>query len=120
MVTDLDVLPELGFEDGVTGYKVPWVIDDNFDAEKIYTNQLKGTFEYFFDNDIRIGQWKEILGEGHPQVRDNYVEAMVTLKATITFYDMVDKVNISKGDIFVRKSMRAYDLMQKNFAEMVV
>lgn len=120
LVTDLEVLPELGFEDGVTGYKVPWVITDDFDAEKIYTNQLKGTFEYYFDNDLRIGQWREILGEGHPIEREEYIEAVLTLKATITFYDIVDKVNISKGDIFVRKASRAYELMQKSFAEMVV
>ena len=120
LATDLAVLPEIGFEEGVNGYKIPWNITDSFDVSKLYKGQLKGKFKYKFDNDARIKQWKEILGEGHPHAIENENESMITLQALLPFYDIVDKVSISKGEIFERKSSRAYDLMQKKFAEMVV
>ena len=115
LVTDLPVLKELGYEDGITGYTIPWEITDDFDFEKIYTHQLKDTFEYSHDNDDIVKQWMEILGEGSPLFKPTYYESNLKLRALITFDDMMTHARINKGDIIYRNSSRAYDLMQKRF-----
>ncbi len=115
LVTDLPVLKELGYEDGITGYTIPWEITDDFDVEKIYTHQLKDTFEYSHDNDDIVKQWMEILGEGSPLFKPTNYESNLKLRALITFDDMMTHARINKGDIIYRNSSRAYDLMQKRF-----
>lgn len=121
LVTDLAVLPELGFEDGKTGYKIPWEITDDFDVEKIYEHQLKGTFEYKFDNEKRVKQWKSIFGKGHPVktiCADN--EPMIKVKALLTFDDAITLERVNRGDVIERNVSRAYELMQKKFVELVI
>lgn len=121
LVTDLAVLPELGFEDGKTGYKIPWEITDDFDVEKIYEHQLKGTFEYKFDNEKRVKQWKSIFGKGHPVktiCADD--EPMIKVKALLTFDDAITLERVNRGDVIERNVSRAYELMQKKFVELVI
>lgn len=121
LVTDLAVLPELGFEDGKTGYKIPWEITDDFDVEKIYEHQLKGTFEYKFDNEKRVKQWKAIFGKGHPVktiCADD--EPMIKVKALLTFDDAITLERVNRGDVIERNVSRAYELMQKKFVELVI
>ena len=119
LVTDLGVLPELGYKEGVTGYTIPWEITDDFDVEKIYKRPLKGHFVYKFDNDKRINQWIELLGKGHPSITENSIEEpMIKLKSLLTFDDAITGERISKNTIIERKVSRAYELMQKKFCEM--
>ena len=120
MATDLEVLPELNFKEGENGYKIPWEIDDKFDVEKIFNNQLKGKFEYKFDNDKIIKQWKEILGRGNPVKKIKEKEGVkIKVRAIITFDDAITHERVNKNDVIEREIARAYDLMQKKFVEMV-
>lgn len=120
LVTDLEVLPELNFKEGENGYKIPWEINDKFDVEKIFNNQLKGKFEYEFDNDKIIKQWKEILGRGNPVKKIKEKEGVkIKVRAIITFDDAITHERINKNDVIEREISRAYDLMQKKFVEMV-
>ena len=118
LVTDLAVLPELGFKDGKTGYILPWEINEKTDIEKIYVNQLKGKFTYKFDNVKRIEQWKEILGCGHPYKKETFHEETIKIRALLTFDDALTHERINKGDVIERNVSRAYDLMQKKFVEL--
>lgn len=120
LVTDLAVLPELGFKDGVNGYKIPWEITDDFDVEKIYNKQLKGTFEYQYDNAKLIDEWCEVLGVGHPVKQEKRKEGTLKLRALLKFTDILTNELINKGDIIERNSLRAYDLLQKKFVELVL
>ena len=60
ITTNLEVLKEIGFEDGVHGYTVPFNIDESIDVEEIARCKLKG-FKYRYNNKKRIDQWQEIL-----------------------------------------------------------
>lgn len=120
LVTDLEVLPELGYVEGVTGYRLPWEITDDFDIEKIYEKPLKGHFVYKFDNDKRITQWKKILGKGNPiKKKVSNVEPVIRLKSLLTFDDAITGERITKGSEIERNVTRAYELMQKRFVELV-
>lgn len=121
LVTDLGVLPELGYKEGVTGYTIPWEIKDDFEVEKIYDRPLKGHFVYKFDNDKRIEQWREVLGKGHPlETTKEVEEPRIKLRAMLTFDDALTGERIGKGHILERNVTRAYDLIQKKFCEIVL
>lgn len=62
ITTNLDVLKEIGFEDGIHGYTVPFNIDDSIDVGEIAKCNLKG-FKYRYNNKKRIDQWHDILVE---------------------------------------------------------
>ena len=119
LTTDLKVLPEIGFEDHKNGYILPFDVDENFDYKIIYEKPLKGHFEYKYDNQKRIRQWKKILGKGIPSEKTEVKkEVPVKLKALITFDDAIRKERVFKNDIIERDSTRAYELLQKKFVEL--
>ena len=121
ITTPLDVLPELGFVDGKTGYVIPFDIDDKFDIEKIYKRQLKGKFSYRYDNEKRVKQWRKLLGEGKPAERTNPPKDLfVKVRAILTYNDIVLQKTITKGEVIEVKTSRAYDLLQKKFVELVI
>ena len=60
LTTPLNVLEEIGFEDGEYGYTLPYNIDDSIDVNEIAQCKLKG-FEYKYNNSKRIKQWRKIL-----------------------------------------------------------
>lgn len=121
LVTDLEVLPELGFVDGKTGYKIPFDITNDFDIGKIYTNQLKGKFKYEYNNESRIKQWREILGEGSPRKNlEIYQEPMLPVRALLTYTDLELNRKIEKGTVLDMRSERVYELMQKRFLELAL
>lgn len=119
LVTPLEVLPEIGFEDNKTGYIVPFNVGE-FDVEKIYKKQLKGTFEYKYDNEKRINQWKQILGKGSASTALAENSIMVKVKAKLTFHDIELQRLIEKETEYMVRSTRAYELMQKGFVELLV
>jgi len=119
LTTPIDVLPEIDFKDGENGYSIPFDID-GFDVGKIYSSQLKGTFEYKYDNNKRIKQWKKILGKGTPTVIEEVDEPTVKIKAIRTYNDILLHRQIAKDEVIEVKSSRAYNLMQKNLVELVV
>ena len=61
ITTPLDVLKEIGFEDEKNGYMVPY--DMEFDINKLLSIPK---FEYHYDTDKRIRQWKKLLGKEKP------------------------------------------------------
>jgi glycosyltransferase involved in cell wall biosynthesis len=117
LTTPIDVLPELGFVDGVTGYILPFDMKD-IDIEKIYNSRLKG-FKYKYDNDKIVNQWKEILGNPKPCRERQIDEPLVRVKAIITYYDIALGRKVFKNDELEMKSKRAYELLQKNFVVLV-
>ena len=109
LVTPLEVLPELGYKDGVTGYTIPF--DMNFDVKKIDNNRLKGTFEYAYDNAKRIRQWKKILGKGGVTEKIVVKEPVVKVVALMQYDDILLQKRMNKGDVIEVKVSRAYELI---------
>ena len=120
ITTPIDVLSEIGFIDGVTGYTVPFDIDENVDVEKIFNERLKG-FEYSYDNVKIKNQWKKVLG--NPAPRNQLIvndEQILRARALIKYKDIeLDRV-IDKGEVVEMRSGRVYELMQKKFVEIVL
>lgn len=119
LTTPLDVLPEIGFVDGKTGYIVPFDIDEKFDVRKIHDKQLKGLFTYKYDNNKRVKQWKEILGEGNPVKLTKEKPSMLKIQALLDYKDLELNRLITKGTVIEVRNTRAYELMQKNFVKLV-
>ncbi len=117
LVTPLEVLPEIGFEDGKNGYMIPFDMD--FDVDIIYKKQLKGTFTYKYDNIKRVDQWKKILGKGNPR-KISFHEHKVKIRALIQYESLVLHRIVKKGEELETDSLRAYDLLQKHFVELVI
>ena len=116
LTTGIDVLPELGFKDGVTGYILPFDMQ-NIDVEKIYNNRPK--FKYTYDNEKIISQWKEVLGSPkQPRIRQTN-ETMIRVKATITYQDIKLGRKVYKNDELEMPSERAYELLNKNFVRFI-
>ena len=81
IATPFPSLFEEGFVDGVHGYTVPF--DMNFDVKKLL-NVPKFDFEY--DNDSIIKQWKEILGK--PKTKNSYKpQNEVTIRVNRKYFD---------------------------------
>ena len=66
ITTPVDVLPEIGFEDMINGYLVPFEITDEIDVNMF---RRVPRFEYKYDNESRIKQWRKILGNKKPKHR---------------------------------------------------
>lgn len=63
ITTPLDVLPELGIEEGKYGYVVPFEVD-GFDCTKLLDIPQ---FEFKWDNTNLVKQWRKILGKTKPK-----------------------------------------------------
>ena len=111
LTTPLEVLPELGFKDGETGYIIPFNM--NFDVAKIYDNQLKGQFEYKYDNKKRIRQWKKILGNSEKARKETIKDSVVKVVALMKYSDIALNRIVEKGEVFEVTTKRAYELMAR-------
>lgn len=109
LTTPLEVLPELGYKDGETGYIIPFNMD--FDITKIFKHPLKGKFEYTYDNAKRIKQWKKILGKGGISEKFHMEEPVVKVVALMQYDDIMLNRRMCKGDVIEVKISRAYELI---------
>ena len=111
LTTPLEVLPELGFKDGETGYIIPF--DMQFDVSKIFENQLKGQFKYKYNNKKRIKQWRKILGDSVVAEKIVIKEPVIKVKAIMRYSDISLNRVVEKGEILEVTTKRAYELMAR-------
>ena len=105
LVKDYAALKELGYKDGKMGYILP--NDMNFDI-----NQLLNVpkFEYKYDNDKVISQWRELIGDLRPT--PGFYEGQVKVRACIREYtDMQLNKNFYYGDEYIVSRSRADELI---------
>ena len=117
LTTPLDVLPELGFKDGVHGFVLPFDMQ-GIDVDKI----VKGVpaFKYNNKNKTKIKQWQKILGNTTP-IGDYKYEpkdyaANVMVKAVRPYNDLVLQKKIPKGMVMVVTRERAAQLVKAKVA----
>lgn len=117
LTTPVDVLPELGFEDGVHGYILP------FDMEKINVKKIvKGvpSFKYNNKNKSKIKQWQKLLGNTTP-VRDyvydpEQASLNVVVKITRPYLDIELNKKMKRDDVLTVTRERAEELFKAKVA----
>jgi len=121
LCTDLPVLSELNIKDGENAYVFPLEMDEPYDIDRIFKNQLKGTFKYDYDNKKIIKQWKKILGNTKPTGRYNpSATPRVMVKVNVKYNDLVLNRILYPNDILMMKTERAYYLQNtKKFVTVV-
>lgn len=101
IVTPFDTIKELGVEDGVNGYVVPYNMD--FDVHKLLRIP---SFEYSYDNAKILSQWRQILGKTKTQSR--YVpQQIIKCRVTRKYEDLFYKKTMHEGDVFKIHEARA-------------
>ena len=113
IVTPFASVPEYGIEDGKNGYIVPFDMD--FDVKKLLDVPQ---FEYHYDNDAIVEQWKEIIGPAKPcfkydPPKDNVV------KVKIPYYDLGLQKNVQPGEIYYMAKDRIDMLIAKDYVELL-
>ena len=64
--TPIEVLPELGFEEGVNGFVIPYNVNQCTNLKEILESNLKG-FTYKHDNAAIVKKWRKELGNTKPK-----------------------------------------------------
>ena len=110
LTTPITVLDEIGFEDNKHGYVVPFNISLTKDfVEKIYTKIPKVKYKY--DNESRIQQWRNILGNTTP--KHDYVyngEERVIIRCLVRYYSLELKREVAVGEELTTTLERAQTL----------
>lgn len=105
LTTGFEALKELGFVDEKMGYILPHDMD--FDVERIL-NVPK--FDYKYDNDKVIEEWRELLGDSKPT--PNYYSGQVKVRCIIDKYtDMKLGRDVLKGEEYLVSIPRADSLV---------
>ena len=111
IATPFPSLFEEGFEDGKTGYTVPF--DMRFDVKKLL-NVPK--FEFSYDNDSIIKQWRGILGNTKPTQKYK-PEGLVTIVCTQKYHDSELKRTIRIGERIKVTKKRAQIICGAGYAK---
>ena len=104
---------EMGIKDGVNGYVVPYDMD--FDVTKLLDVPV---VNYDYDNDAIIKQWRSVLGNTKPR-RDYDPGAMVRVKVTRNYYDVVREEEMRKGQEAIMTKQRADHVMEAGYVEII-
>ena len=114
LTTPLGVLPELGFEDGVHGYIVPFEVD-GFDINKL---KNPPQFEYKRDNEKIVKQWRKLLGNTKP-TKKYKPGKKVTVVCRKKYQDMTLGRLVEIGERIEVLAERAEQLINAGFAERI-
>lgn len=118
LATPFPSLFEEGFEEGVTGYTIPF--DMKFDVNKIL-NVPK--FRFKFDTKKRVAQWREILGDTKPKKDyvpdDTVITDEIPVRVKRFYWDELLRRNVFKGEIIHVRPKRAEELLSHKVVEIV-
>ena len=115
IVTELDILDEIGVKDGENGYVVPFDLDDDYDTTKF----LKiPEFDYKFDNKKIINQWRKLLGNTKPTRKYNPKEKQRVL-ITKQYHDVVLDRTLAAGETVEMAPNRAETVVGAGFGRIL-
>lgn len=112
LVTPFPSAYEMGIEDGVNGYIIPFNLD--FDVTKL-RNVPK--FKYQYDNAKILKEWVKILGDKPPR-RDYKPPTDIATTVIRGYYDVQLMRNLNRGDLVYMSVDRARELSDKGFVSM--
>ena len=113
IVTDLPVLSEIGAIDGENVHVLPFDMKD-IDVDKIYHNRLKG-FKYKYDNELRVKQWRKLLGDTTPLGTYNPND-MCKIRIIQRYKDIEINRIVEVGEVIRVRKNRADQLVNFGFA----
>lgn len=117
ITTPLEVLDEIGFEDGKHGYIVPMDLQ-GFDVNKLLDiPSVRNNYKY--DSGVRIKQWRKVLGNTKP--KGGYVpgKSIVRVRATREYFDIKLNRPVRRREEFDCTEERAHDLECKQLAQII-
>lgn len=115
ITTPIDVLPEIGFEEGVNGYTVPFEVK-GFDVKKLL-NIPK--FEYKRDNAAIVKQWRALLGNTKPTKKNKPKGKLVEIRVIRQYTDMSLGRIVNTGEHIKTTPQRAKTICDAGYAERV-
>lgn len=113
IVTPFPSATEQGVVDGENGYIVPFDMD--FDVHKLLQVPV---FEYIYDNERIIKQWRKLLGNKKPSRKYNPGEH-VTVCVNKIYTDIVLKKTLHKGEVVQMTLDRATYLQNMHFVNII-
>lgn len=117
--TPLPVLPEIGFEEGVNGFTVPFKVSDCDNLLEIVNSDLKG-FEYAkMDNESIAEQWRKLLGDTKPTKPRKLKQGYVYAAANIAFKDANSGREYQCGEVFQMQEKRARKAHEQGFVDII-
>lgn len=105
ITTPLDVLPEIGFKDGVHGYIFP--MDMNRDVQCMLNVPR---FVYTYDNEPSRQKWMQLIGKSEG------VHESVRLKCIKPYQDMILGRRIQQGEVITVSRIRAEEIIKCEYA----
>lgn len=111
--TPFETTKELHVADGQNGYIVPFDMD--FDVHKLLDVPV---FEYTYDNDRIIKQWRKLLGNKKPLHNYNPSE-LITVRVNTTYSDIVLNQMLHPGDVIQMTRDRAIYLQNMRFVKIL-
>lgn len=110
ITTPLGILSELGFEDGIHGYVVP------YDMENINAERFKDIpeFTYKWNNTKSVKEWRKVLGDTKP--KKTYKPGNM-VKAKQRYYDIVLEREVKQGEVIQCTKERAQELIRKGLVD---
>lgn len=96
--TPLEVLPELGFIEGVNGWTIPFEVEQCKNLDEILASSLKG-FEYSYDNSKIIEQWRGFLGDSEPTRKTTTKKGFKLVAATKGYFDKPLNRHVEENEI---------------------
>ena len=112
IVTPFPSAYEMGIEDGVNGYIIPFNLD--FDVTRL---KKVPKFKYPYDNNEILKEWVKILGDKPPR-RDYKPPTDVATTVIRGYYDIELKKDLVRGDLVYMPIERAKELTKKRFVIM--
>ena len=119
ITTPLPILDDIGFEEGINGWTVPFDMNniDNI-IDNIYN--IKLNFNYKYDNTPIIEKWRHVLGNTQPLNTYKYTpEKIVKIRIIKTYYDTELKRNVKPQEIIETKSLRADLIVSMGYARYI-
>ena len=114
ITTPLEVLPELGIEEGKHGYVVPFEVD-NFDCRKL----LKvPEFEFTWDNAKIVKKWRKVLGNTKP-TRKYKPQKCQKVQIMRQYQDIVLNRLLKVGEIVEMVPSRAETVVNAGFGRII-
>ena len=107
IATPIKVLDELGIKDGIHGHIVPF--DMNFDVKTLLDIPK---VEYKYNNEPIKKQWQKILGQGNGS-------QSVNIRCIKRYRDMALDRHVEVGEILTVNHMRAMEIINSGYAEVM-
>ena len=119
LTTPIDVLPEIGFEEGVNGFTIPYNVEQCKNLEEIFTSNLKG-FWYHWDNDTIVEQWRDILGRDTTPTRNISIKpGYCKVMALQSYYDTPLKRDVKAFELLEVPDKIAKEGAKQGFYEIL-